>query len=194
MSRKRLFLAIAALLGVFAMLGGCASSSLPPRITQEQRALLEKTHFKLSLGIAPDRYPIYSDNLLKALRETGLFDRVDYVHNFTSPPDLQAHVREHIYGSGVIPIATGLSLGFIPTTVDEDHGFSFALSNPRSKLPEVPVRCVHKGPTTLGWWAMALNCLPDRTFQEVKTHPRTIEFLASRVVERREAIEALAKK
>jgi hypothetical protein len=194
MSRKKLLLVIAALLGVFAMLGGCASSSLPPRITQGQRALLEKTHFHLSVGVLPDRYSIYSHNLLKALQETRLFDRVDYVHNFSSPPDINARVHEHIYGSAVLPIYTGLSLGIIPTTVDEEHGFSFELSSPQANLPRVPVRSVHKGPTTLGWWAMALNCLPDRTCQEVKTHPRTIEFLASRIVEQRAAIEALVRK
>ena len=89
---------------------------------------------------------------------------------------------------------TGLSFGIIPTTVNERHGYSFSFARPGATAPRVPIRFVYKGPTTLGWWAVVLNLLPDRTMRDVDNHPRFIESFAWEIVTKRDAIESLKTK
>jgi hypothetical protein len=174
--------------------GGCGSTALPPRITADQRALLGRTHFSLTVGVEEYEAPVYSDRLLKALTKAHLFAHVDHLKSFSTPPDVVARIEERIYGTATIPILTGLSLGIIPTTVDEDHGYSFSLSPPNAGAPRVRIRFVYSGPTMLGWWAVVLNALPDRTMRDVDGHPRFIESLGWQIASNRDAIEALHTK
>jgi len=179
---------------IVGLAGGCASSSLPPRITPEQRALLQSTRIDVTVGVEDYQFPVYSEGLAKALGKTHLFTRVDRLANFTTPPDFVARVEETIYGSATIPVLTGLSLGIIPTTVNEMHGYSFSLSRPGVAAPRVPIRFAYKGPTTLGWWAVVLNLLPNRTMRDVDSHPRFIESFAWEIATKRDAIESLKSK
>ncbi len=190
-SKKNLVLGLALVFVIIGLAGGCASTSLPPRITAEQSALLQKTRLALTVGVEGYKFPVYSEKLTRALAETHLFSRVDHLTNFTTPPDLVARVEGTIYGTATIPILTGLSLGIIPTTVSETHGYSFSLRRPGAGAPRLPIRFSYSGPTTLGWWAVVLNLLPNRTMSDVYSHPRFMEAFASEIVTQRDAIESL---
>lgn len=179
---------------VVGLAGGCASTSLPPRISSDQRALLHRTRIDATVGVEDYAYPVYSDDLTKALESTHLFIRVDHLANFTNPPDFVVRVEDRIYGSATVPVLTGLSLGLIPTTVQETHGYSFSLSRPGVAKPRVLIRFAYTGPTTLGWWAVLLNVLPSRTMGDVDSHPRFIESFAWEIVTNREAILSLKTK
>ena len=193
-TKKALILGLALLVAGFGFAGGCGSTTLPPRITAEQRALLHKIQMAVTVGVEDYKYPVYSDGLTKALQNTHLFARVDHLKNFTTAPDIVARVEESIHGNAVIPMLTGLSLGIIPTTTYETHGYSFSLSRPGIGTSRVPVRFAYSGPTTLGWWAMVLNMLPDRTMRDVYSHPRFVESFAWEIATKRGDIEALITK
>jgi hypothetical protein len=196
-TKATIYLCISVLLAgivVFGLAGGCASTTLPPKLTPEQRALLHKKPFGLTVGVEEYEFPVYSDGLLNALAKTHLFARVDHLKNFTAPPDIVARIEETIYGSATIPILTGLSLGIIPTTVNETHGYSFSFSPTGGGATRVPIRFAYSGPTTLGWWAVFLNILPNRTMRDVEDHPRFIDSLSWQIVVKRDAIESLHTK
>lgn len=176
------------------LMGGCASTTLPPKLTAAQRALVHKAHFELTVGVAEYEYPAYSDDLIIALARTHLFVRVDHLTNFASHPDIVARVEDRIHGSAVIPFWTGLSLGIIPTTVNETHGYSFSFAAPADRVPRVPIQFVYSGPTTLGWWAIVLNILTNRTGRDIDNHPRFIETLSWQIIAKRDAIESLHPK
>lgn len=190
-SKKTLLLGLASIIVVIGLAGGCASTSLPPRITAQQRTLLQKTRLNVTVGVEGYKFPVYSEKLTRALGETHLFSRVDHLANFTTPPDLVARVEQSIHGTATIPILTGLSLGILPTTVSETHGYSFSLRRPGIGAPPLPIRFSYSGPTTLGWWAVVLNLLPNRTMSDVYNHPRFMEAFASEIVTQRDAIESL---
>jgi hypothetical protein len=177
---------------VVGIAGGCASTTLPPRLNADEQAMVNKTRMNLTLGVEECKWPAYSDGLVKALGKTHLFARVDHLKNFDRPPDLVAHIENTIYGSATIPILTGLSLGIIPTTVNEDHGYSFSLSR-RIDSQRVPIEFKYSGPTTLGWWAVILNLSPNRTMRDVDSHPRFSDGLAWAVISKQPEIESLLK-
>ncbi len=174
--------------------GGCTSTTLPPRITAEQRALLHKTRIEQTVGVEDYQYPVYSDNLVEALGKTHLFARVDHLKTFSTPPDLVARVDERIYGNAAIPIWTILSFGIIPTTVNESWGYSFSLRRPGIDDAVVPIRSVYSGRTTLGWWSIVLNMSRDRTMRDADKHPRFIESFAREIAAKQDAIESLSAK
>jgi len=190
----RTIIVIVSLTLIVGLTGGCTSSTLPPQITSEQRALLQRTRIDVTIGVEDYQAPIYSKNLTKALGQTHLFTRVDRLANFTTPPDLVARVEEEIYGTATIPVWTGLSLGIVPTTVIEMHGYSFSLSRPGTDSLRIPIRFAYTGPTTLGWWALVLNLSPNRTMRDVDSHPRFTEAFAWEIATKRDAIESLKNK
>jgi hypothetical protein len=188
---KKTALALCMLIG---LTGGCTSTTLPPRITAEQRALLHRTRIEQTIGVEDYQYPVYSDSLVEALGKTRLFARVDHLKTFTTPPDMVARVEERIYGNAAIPIWTILSFGIIPTTLNESWGYSFSLRRPGIDAPVVPIRFVSTGRTTLGWWCIVLNMSPDRTMRDADKHPRFIESLAWEIAAKQNAIESLSAK
>ena len=58
-------------------LGGCSSSILAPKLSPEEKILVENTHIDLIVGVEKDPYSIYSDKLIVALQRTNLFKKVD---------------------------------------------------------------------------------------------------------------------
>ena len=170
----------------------CASASLPPRITRAQRAESAITKFPLTVGVAEDQSPVYSRSLVKALQRTGLFERVDHASSFTEPPDLIASVRRHIHGAAVIPVATLLSLGIIPTTVGEEHGLSFSLQGAENSN-SLPIEFSYRGPTTLGWVALPFNLLPARIYGDPRDHEAFVENVRWAIVSRKAEILALPR-
>jgi len=64
---------------------GCASTSLPPKLSITQIDEIANTHFAASVGVEDFKYPVYSEKLTKALRRTGLFDKVEPLSSFKEP-------------------------------------------------------------------------------------------------------------
>jgi len=162
--------------------GGCASTSLPPKLSKAQLDEIANTHFTASIGVEEFKYPVYSEKLTKALRVTGLFDKVEPLSSFKEPPTYIARVERTIYGTAAVPILTGLSLGLIPTTVEEEHGHSFSLTETAGSNRKIAIEFSYKGPSTLGWWAVFLNLLPNRTSSDVYKHARFNQSFAWAVV------------
>lgn len=196
--RKRIPLIVIVIVAVLVVIGlglagGCASTSLPPRLTDAQAKAVETTRFKATVGVEPHKFPVYSEKLIRNLRATGLFERVDALDMFAEPPTFVARVDREIYGTAAIPLWTGLSLGLIPTTVSEQHGHAFSLVPTARRDQRIPIVFSYRGPSTLGWWAVFLNLTPDRTWRDVYSHPRFIEGLAWQVVAREREISAYAR-
>lgn len=162
--------------------GGCASSSLPQKLSKGQIDEITKTHFAVSVGVEDFKYPVYSEKLTKALQRTGLFDKVEPLNSFKEPPTYIARVKRTICSTAIIPIFTGLSLGLIPTTAQEEYGYSFSLTATSDPTRKIPIEFSYKGPAALGWWAVVLNILPNRTSADVYEHPRFNQNLAWTIV------------
>ena len=137
---------------------------------------------------------IYSRELRAALRDSQLFSNVRDLEMFKTPPDLIARVERPIWGTATIPVATALSLGLVPTTVQEEHGISFSLSSGSLRSGDrVPVEFSYSGPSTLGWYCLALNLSPNRTGRDVRTHRRYREGFAWALAQKRPEILRLLK-
>jgi len=158
-----------------------------------ERAQVNAAHFEAVVGVEQTRFPVYSRNLVLALRKTGLFDRVDHLDSLRTEPTLVARVERMIYGTATIPILTGLSLGFIPTTVEEEHGHSFSLRVPGEATHVVPIEFSYRGPSTLGWYAAILNLRKDRAAGDPDQHPQFNDALALEIVSHSDAIRGLLR-
>ena len=156
------------LLMVFVAVGGsgcvgCGSSALPPRLTAAEKARARQAHLPLTVGVQRYEAPAYSDSLREALKRTKLFDRVDDLERFSSPPSLVARVERRIYGSTAIPIYPLLTFGIIPMSVQETAGESFSLSPPDHPERRVLIEYTYRGRATLGWIALLDIFHPNRT-------------------------------
>ena len=168
--------------------GGCSITSLPPKLSKAQLEEIEKTHLAVSIGVEEIKYPVYSETLTKALQRTHLFDKVAPLKSIKEPPTYIARVERTIYGTAVVPIFTGLSLGIIPTTVQEEHGHSFSLTSTSGSNRKIHIEFSYRGPSTLGWWAVILNMLPNRTSADVYEHSRFNQNLAWTIVSHKSEI------
>jgi len=83
---------------------GWASCALPPRLANAEKKRAQQAHLPLTVGVERYEASAYSDSLREALQRTKLFDRVDDLEKFSSPPSLVARVERRIYGSTSIPI------------------------------------------------------------------------------------------
>jgi hypothetical protein len=174
---------------LFVGLTGCASSALPPELTQEQRAAIAKTRFKATVGVEAYKFPVYSETLIARLRKTGLFERVDAIDAFDTPPTFVARVERTVYGHASIPLWTILTFGVVAQTVQEEHGHVFSLTPSADRGRKIGVDFRYEGPSTLGWAAFYI-ALSDRnqTLGDSREHPRFIESLAWHIVAREKDI------
>ena len=142
---------------------GWGSSSLPARLTSAEKARLAQARLPLTVGVERYEAPAYSDSLRVALRSTKLFERVDDLERFATPPSLVARVDRRIYGSTAIPVYPLLTFGIIPMSVQETAGESFSLSPTDHPEHIVKSEYTYRGRTTLGWIALLDVFHPDRT-------------------------------
>jgi hypothetical protein len=158
--------------------GACTSSTVPPKLTEEDLARVHATHFPWTLGVERYKLPAYSDSLIASLRRTGLFDRVDELDKVPEA-SVVARVRTEIYGNAVIPLWTCLSIGVVPTITVEQHGHAFSLAPRCCSDRAVAVDFRYSGPTVLGWFAMLKNFGPDSTRKSPYDHARFHAALAN---------------
>lgn len=184
--------ALVALLFAAAILtGACSTTTLPPELSPEQHDLISTTRFDATVGVEAYQFPVYSDRLVDALRATAMFRQVDSSAAYTSPPDLIARVEQPIHGEPVLPLKTALTLGLLPTTVDEKHGHVFSLRSGKVEGDALGIACTFTGRTTLGWLAAALNLLPNHAMKESTLDARMQEMLALQLATGKSSIEAL---
>lgn len=168
--RKRTFITLTVIvIFVIGSRWGCSSTSLPPSLTGSEHSLIDTVRFDASVGVEAYRFPVYSEKLIKSLKATGLFTRIDKLDNFMVPPTFIARVARQIYGTAAIPIFTGISLGVIPTTVEEEHGHAFWLISYQHPSDSVLIDFSYTGPSTLGWACIYLNFKSDRASGDVYT-------------------------
>jgi hypothetical protein len=167
--------------------GGCASSTLPPALSATEKARLKTARMAFTVGVETYQSPAYSDALVKALRDTGVFVRVDHLERFSSPPALVARVEREIYGSSAIPLWTLLTLGLVPTTTEESFGYAFSLSRPGQEAHRIPVEYSYRGRTTLGWEALFLRLTPNYSI-DPESSPRFRDRLALAILDHEDEI------
>jgi hypothetical protein len=189
---RRALLAVGALvsLALVAWIGGCVSTPLPPPAEQPPGA----SRRSLRLGIERHRVAAFSDELARVLSATGRFASVDPLEELQRAPDLIASVERGWEGSAAVPFFTVLSLGLIPTIVEETHGIAFALRAPDGSPARIEIDARWSGSTWLGLASALLNASPGRTGDDVRDDPRYAEYFARKLGERQAEIESLAQR
>ncbi len=183
---------LVAILFVAALLtGACSTTTLPPELSDAQQNLIRTTRFDATVGVEPYELPVYSEQLLAALRATGMFRQVDPIAAYRTPPDLVARVERAVSGEPTLPLLTALTLGILPTTVDEKHGYVFSLRSARTQGDALGIECTFTGRTTLGWLAAALNFLPNHAMKDATLDARMAEMLALQIATGKDSIQAL---
>lgn len=170
-----------------ALMGGCSSSTLPPTVTAAQLAAIKEAHIAATVGVEPYQYSVYSEALINDLRASDIFDEVDTVDSFQNPK-LIAAVERTVYGTATIPIVTIITLGLVPTSVDEEYGHVFSLRSSTDPRRTIEIEYTYRGKTTLGWWALFLNFSSDRQSGDPTQTARFRENFAAAIHARRDAI------
>lgn len=181
-------LVIASVLGAFVMFRGCGCAAMPPTPPPQEIANMRATHFAATVAVdARFENELYADRLIDSLRATGLFDRVERLADLPDA-DLVARVSRHIYGTASIPFPTLLSLGIVPTTVDEEWGEAFTLwrnSRAFSSLPRnaarpggVDIDFSYTGESTLGFYAGIKSLSASYTSGSPRNTPEFSEAFA----------------
>lgn len=180
---------LVALALVLAWTGGCVSTPLPPAAPDSASA----PPLQLSVGVEADRVEPFSDELVRSLRATRLFASVERLERLAQPPDLVASVERGWEGNAAIPFFTVLSLGLVPTIVDETYGLAFSLAAPAAPERRVVIDTRWTGKVWLGLAAAVLNASPGRTSDDWRAHPRWPAHLRRSLGVRSAEIELLAR-
>ncbi len=147
--------------------------------------------FRATVEVEPYRYAYHSDLLLQTLRDAGVFQVVAPVGTLPDGPDFVARIEQPPENPAFVePMATFVTLGIVPTTLNEEHGFAFSLAPPDRPDDRVHLDYRFGGESTMGWWALLLNLSPDRGFEHPHDHERFSQGLAAEVFAHREEIEA----
>jgi len=177
------------LASVGVMVVACGRTTLPPALTAAQREYLAGTSLSgITIGVEPFYYRVYSDRLTAGLRGTRLFARIDGIGGFDTAPMFVARVERPVYGTATIPLMTALSLGLIPTTVEEEYGYVFSLTPNATPTMRIPIEFTYRDISVIGWRFLFVNRLKDGTITDVYRHPRLHEALAWHIVQHRQQI------
>jgi hypothetical protein len=144
---------------------GCASSKLPQKLSESEMQKIQSTELPYNIAVEEYQYPVYSDKLKTHLNNAKMFKIVEYTiveyTNQTPPPTLIAKVEDRIYGTACFPLLTFITLGIVPTIVEENHGDSFSLSSPGNPNDKVMITFRYRSTSILGWAGLFLNLHPD---------------------------------
>jgi hypothetical protein len=178
--------ALTVLVGI-AIAGGCSSSRLPPKVTAGQLTAIRNARVAATVGVEPYKYAVYSESLIKDLRATGIFNAVDTTGTLKNPT-LVAAIERPVHGTATIPVLTMITLGIVPTTVEEEYGYVFSLRSSMDPRNSVHIAYTYRGATILGWWALVLNLSPDRTSGDPTQTSRFRDGLAAAISAQRDSI------
>lgn len=143
-------------------LGACGTMKLPPRLTPEERTLVETRRFDAVVGVPPYKFDHTRKDVRAVVRDTGLFTRVDMVEDLEAAgvtPDLLVVMQRRHGGAAIIPLYTLLTLGVFPTFFEDAMGFELIFVSPdRSRAMSVDYRFEGRG--GMGILSAPLNLLP----------------------------------
>lgn len=160
---------VAMALALLILQSGCATSRLPERLSPSECAFLnDARQFPVVIAVQEYKYPVYSKKLIRDLRSTGLFEEVQQADDLDGV-DFIARVEDTVYGTAVIPILTFLSLGIIPTIVQEEHGNDFSIEPVFTMADKVRIPYRYSTESILGWKALFLNVSPNWSLAHDKT-------------------------
>jgi hypothetical protein len=163
---------------------GCASSTLPAALSRADANRWADAHIDATVGVEVYHWHAYSDALQTALQGTHLFASVKPLDQCATPPTHIARVEEP-YNGGVatLPIWTFLTLGIIPTVVNESAGYDFSLQLSTNPNKQTHVRYTCPTTTTLGWIALPELFFPDMTWGNCEWSDRFRGHLALAVLD-----------
>jgi hypothetical protein len=133
---------------------------MPPALTAEQLKAIDNRRYDCVLGIERYKWPVYSESLDKAIRNTGLFKDVVWSDSGRKY-DVVARVEETVHGTATIPLVAILTLGLLPSVVEEDHGHVFSLQAVDGQSERIAISTIYTGNTVLGAVAAPLWLLPS---------------------------------
>lgn len=182
---------------LLSVLWGCASSPLPPRLTEPQREVLAGVDLPYRVAVEPYQYPLYSRLLMEDLRTTGVFARVEMSEDL-SEAELVARVAHPVSNDyvAVIPLFSILSFGVVPTWFPMEYGASFELApgnDARCRSAPVSIDASYEGTLVMGWVASVLNLSTRRTVRDVRKTDRYRDNIAHAVALRADEIRRLAR-
>jgi hypothetical protein len=177
------------------MLNGCvglSSVSLPPRLSDPDRARLQNAHISLTVGVETNA--VGGDVVISHLQRTKLFDAVDFVDRLPVPPQVLAKRKATPYGTATIPVRTLLTFGLLPTVVPEPYGFGCTFYSPRNQESGIGVEYLYTSQTTLGWVAGPLALSPNTVLapRSPDQHPRFTDHMILKILDHAEALLNLA--
>lgn len=173
---------------------GLGCGSLPPRLDSAERAKVKGAHLNLTVGVASNTAG--GEIVISRLRQTKLFDAVDYVERLPQPPQVLAKWESTPYGTATIPVYTLLTFGIIPTTVPEPYSFGCTFYSPRYQDRTAKVEYLYYSRSTLGWVAGFMALSPNvvlTLWRGPDEHPRFYDHLSLAILQHSEEILNLAK-
>lgn len=183
----------APILALALLLGACGTMQLPPRLTPDERSLVESHRFDAVVGVAPYSIEHTRKNVRAVVRDTSLFARVDFVEDLESAgvaPDLLVSVQRVSGGTALIPILTLVSLGVLPTFARETMGYDLIFATP-DRSEALTVGYSFRGRIGLGLLSSPLNLLPGWDHPKPRPPERLGRRFAVEIAERADEIRAL---
>ena len=201
---KRMFIVVAALEFIISGgSGGCGAYERPAALTTEERALLRAAPLPYAVTVAwwdentktgKDR-EAYGDALAKLVTASGAFNIARYERSsMPSGQDLVATSTGLYCNSAVIPLLSIISLGVIPTIIQDEYceGMLLRTDAGRLKTDGVVIELRHRGPVIMGWIAVVVGMLPGWSHGSVERDPRFAERFRLAVIRRQTDIARLA--
>jgi hypothetical protein len=192
------FWLVSALLVLMVLETGCVGwgcTSLPPKLSQAEEAKWKAAHLPYTVGVVRHEAPPYSEALVAALRNTGLFVEVDHLDRLSNAPNLMARIEDIPSGNTAIPTWTLLTLGVIPFRGDERYGYVFSLSAPGDSESSLSLGYMYTSHFTLGWIALFEGLSPN--VNSFPSDPRnSVRFrgrMALAILEHADEMKRLAK-
>jgi hypothetical protein len=189
----RFLRSVAPIVGLTLFLGACGTMQLPPRLTPDERTLVETHRFDAVVGVAPYSIEHTRKSVRAVVRDTGLFTRVDFVEDLEAAgvaPDLLVSVQRVSGGTSMIPILTLVSLGVLPTFTRETMGYDLIFATP-DRSEAITVGYSFRGRNGMGILASPLNLLPGWDHPTRRPPERLGRRFAVEIAGRAEEIEAL---
>lgn len=149
------------------VLAGCFSSPLPPALTPEEQAFIKGSETLVATAAVKEyKHPVYSEELYKTLKTANVFSDVIYLGDVHDKKVAYVvEVNRRIHGKASLwPLLSVISVGVIPTWVEERHGISFILRKMDDPSDVRYVEVVWSGTTILGWAGFFTAILPGRTW------------------------------
>ena len=194
----QLILIAAALFGLLMSATGCGAGQLPKPLMRAERTRLAESHFNLTIGVIREKHNWRRSaaGAVKAIRRLKLFDRVDYLDAYgVERPDLIADFDDILVAMPLVPIATLLTIGFVPTEYTEKYGLAvtFRPNEDRAASPAaLRVEFSYEATGIIGWLGIPLWILPEWGIENPHHHRRMYQRLGLEIIEHEQEIRALA--